>query len=142
MAGRRCRPRCGRRGRILCWARLTRALDWFIELLIPKGLIMKMLFGAAIGCVMFTRIAGGQAAPAGLQPVLDDLLPAANAHDTDRFLASYLHDSTAVFVYNGVVITGFSAIRELQVKAWAKSDVVYTQHGAMRITTVTPDVVV
>jgi ketosteroid isomerase-like protein len=100
-----------------------------------------MLFGAAIGCGLLTGVAGGQV-PRGLQPVLDDLLPAANAHDTDRFLASYLHDSTVVFVYNGAVTTGFAGIRDLQLKAWAKSDVVYAQHGAMHTMVLTPDVVV
>jgi uncharacterized protein (TIGR02246 family) len=102
---------------------------------------VKMLFGAAIGCVLLTGVAGGQV-PRGLQPVLDDLLPAANAHDTDRFLASYLHDSTMVLVYNTAVTTGFAAIRDQQLKAWAKSDVVYSQHSAMHTTVLTPDVVV
>jgi uncharacterized protein (TIGR02246 family) len=106
-----------------------------------QGIIMKMLVSAAIGCVLLTGIAGAQVPP-GLQPVLDDLLPAANAHDTDRFLASYVHDSTMVLVYNTVVTTGFAAIRDQQLKAWAKSDVVYGQHGAMHIAALTPDVVV
>jgi|SRR5271156_3268899 len=102
---------------------------------------MKTMYGAVIACVLFAGVAGAQA-PSALQPVLDDLLPAANAHDTDRFLASYLHDSTVVFVYNGVAITGFAGIRDLQLKAWAKTDVVYSQHGPMAFQTLTPDVVV
>ncbi|HXN65401.1 MAG TPA: hypothetical protein VN862_08720 [Candidatus Acidoferrales bacterium] len=37
---------------------------------------------------------------------------AANAHDTDRFLATYLHASTLVFVIDGRVIRGFDSLRE------------------------------
>ncbi|HWZ61174.1 MAG TPA: nuclear transport factor 2 family protein [Gemmatimonadaceae bacterium] len=102
---------------------------------------MKTILGAVVGCVLLAGTAVAQA-PRGLQPVLDDLLPAANAHDTDRFLASYLHDSTVVFAFNGIATTGFGNIRDLQLKAWAKTDVVYSQQGPMRIVTLTPEVAV
>jgi ketosteroid isomerase-like protein len=102
---------------------------------------MKSIVCAVVWCVSLAGIAGAQS-PHGLQPVLDDLLPAANAHDTDRFLASYLHDSTIVFVFNGVAATGFATIRTLQLAAWAKTDVVYSQRGPMTVVALSPDVAV
>ena len=102
---------------------------------------MNATLSALIVCALLGGTAGAQA-PAGLQRILDDLLPAANAHDTDRFLASYSRDSTVTFVYNGQVTTGFGNLRDVQLKAWAKTDVVYSQHGPMRVVTLTPAVVV
>jgi hypothetical protein len=79
-----------------------------------------------------------------IQPLLDSMMVAANAHDTDRFLASYLHDSTLVFVFNGVVTVGFDNVRALQLKWWngGKSDVVYSQGGPTDFLELAPDVVV
>ncbi len=65
-------------------------------------------------------------------PLLHEQMVAANAHDTDRFLANYLHDRALVFVINGHVIRGFDSLREQQLKWWSggKSDAVYTEQGA------------
>jgi len=54
---------------------------------------------------------------------------AANAHDTDRFLKTFVHDSTLVEVFNGDVTVGYPAVRALQLKWWnnGRSDVVYRQ---------------
>lgn len=87
------------------------------------------------------QTASGQTAPA-LHAVLDSLLPAANAHDTDRFLASYLHDSSLVMIYNGRATVGYDHVRAEQVKAWANSDVVYRQRAPMHITWLNRDLVV
>lgn len=35
---------------------------------------------------------------------------AANAHDTDRFLATYLHDDSLIFVSNGQLIQDFNSL--------------------------------
>jgi hypothetical protein len=79
-----------------------------------------------------------------IQPLLDSMMVAANSHDTDRFLAPYLHDSTLVFVFNGVVTVGFDNVRALQLKWWngGKSDVVYSQGGPTDFLELAPDVVV
>ena len=60
-------------------------------------------------------------------PLLDEQLLAANAHDTDRFLAMYVHNSELVFIANGQIIRGWNALHEQQLKWWknGKSDVVY-----------------
>jgi uncharacterized protein (TIGR02246 family) len=79
-----------------------------------------------------------------IQPLLDSMMVSANSHDTDRFLAPYLHDSTLVFVFNGVVTVGFDNVRALQLKWWngGRSDVAYSQAGPSDFLVLAPDVVV
>lgn len=102
---------------------------------------MRLTLGAAaVAAVVFAGVIHAQQGT--VQPLLDDLLPAANAHDTDRFLKGYVHDSTLVFVYDGMVTTGFANVRDMQLKAWAKTDVVYSQRGPMTETVLGPDIVV
>jgi uncharacterized protein (TIGR02246 family) len=109
---------------------------------------MTKMFGAVLLASVFAAsVAAGQSAPAGpqsqLQPLMDEEIQAANAHDTDRFLAAYLHDSTLVFVYNGMVVNGFTKLRELQYKAWnsPKTDAVYSVRGPDSYTVLAPDMV-
>jgi ketosteroid isomerase-like protein len=61
-------------------------------------------------------------------PLIHEQMLAANAHDTDRFLATYLHAPTLVFVIDGRIIRGFDDLREQQMNWWknGKSDVVYS----------------
>ena len=75
-----------------------------------------------------------------LQPLRQEMLLAANAHDTDRFLASHVHDSTLVMVFNGTTVTGYDAVRALQLKWWnnGRSDVVYSLQGPVRFTVMSP----
>ncbi len=76
-----------------------------------------------------------------IQPLLDEQMAAANAHDTDRFLASYLRGPELVFVFNGAVIQGWDALREQQLKWWKNgtSDVVYRTRGAPVFPVLGPD---
>ena len=83
---------------------------------------------------LFTLVAAGgaraQSAPsaeAQIAPLLDSQVVAANAHDTDRFLQTFVHDSTLVQVFNGEVTLGYPAVRALQLRWWqnGRSDVVY-----------------
>jgi uncharacterized protein (TIGR02246 family) len=105
---------------------------------------MSLVVGAAM---LFGGTAAAQsAAPSPqrqIQPLLDEMQVAANAHDTDRFLAAYLHDSTLVLVFNGVVTTGFDQVRSLQLKWWnnGRSDVVYRKLGPTGFRVLTPDIV-
>jgi len=41
-----------------------------------------------------------------IRPLLSEQLLAANAHDTDRFLATYLHSPELIFVANGQIFRG------------------------------------
>jgi ketosteroid isomerase-like protein len=111
------------------------------------ALMTKMFGTALLASVLATSLARGQSASADprsqLQPLMDEEVLAANAHDTDRFLAAYLHDSTLVFVYNGTVVNGFTKLRELQYKAWnsPKTDAVYSVRGPDSYTVLAPDMV-
>jgi len=109
---------------------------------------MKMVVcAAALACVFVAGTSRAQSpqirAAQEVQPLVDSLMVAANAHDTDRFLASYLHDSTLVVVFNGVATHGFQAVRDQQLKAWnnGASDVVYSAHQPSEIAALTADVV-
>ena len=79
-----------------------------------------------------------------IRPLLDEMTVAANAHDTDRFLATYLHQPALVFVFNGEVIRGLDSVRTLQLKWWnnGKSDVVYSERDQAQITALTPDIAI
>jgi ketosteroid isomerase-like protein len=84
----------------------------------------------------FARASESAGVRGEIQPLLDELLSAANAHDTDRFLALYLHTSDLVTVYNGVTTLGWDEARAIQFKVWngGKSEVVYSQDGAEQFT--------
>lgn len=81
---------------------------------------------------------------AEIQPLLDEQMLAANAHDTDRFLATYLHDPKLVFAFNGTITLGWDEVRALQLKWWnaGKSDVAYRLNGEAKFTVLTPEVAV
>jgi uncharacterized protein (TIGR02246 family) len=77
-----------------------------------------------------------------IEPLLTEMMSAANAHDTDRFLATYLRGATLVFAFNGTVTTGWDNVRALQLKWWnnGKSDVVYSYVGQPAFTVIGPSV--
>lgn len=79
-----------------------------------------------------------------IQPLLDEMQLAANTHNTDRFLASYLRGPDLVFVFNGGIIHGWDALREQQLKWWKNgtSDMVYGPRGAPVFTPLGPGFVV
>jgi hypothetical protein len=64
-----------------------------------------------------------------IRPLIHQQRAAANAHDTDGFLTTYLHAATLVFVIDGRMIRGFDNLRSQQLKWWndGKSDVIYTE---------------
>ena len=83
------------------------------------------------------------AAREALAPKLQEMLAAANAHDTDRHLAAYLHSPDLVFVVNDQVIHGWDALRVQQLKWWqnGKSDAVYSVLGTPQYTMLAPGLV-
>jgi ketosteroid isomerase-like protein len=78
-----------------------------------------------------------------IQAVMAAMGRAAAAHDTDRFMAAYMHGPDLVFAINGEVIHGWDALHAQQLKWWrnGKSDVVYTPQGEPEFTALAPDVV-
>ena len=106
---------------------------------------MKLVLILLAGLIVASA-ARGQVASAPEQqilPLLRQMDIAANAHDTDRFMAAFLHTDRLVFVVNGRVIHGWEALREQQQKWWqnGKTDVVYTPKGASEFIVLTPDIV-
>ncbi|MGH7670607.1 MAG: hypothetical protein ACRENQ_14070 [Gemmatimonadaceae bacterium] len=88
------------------------------------------------GCLVAAQNAVARSAAArAIRPLLAEQTAAANAHDTDRFLATYLHDTSLVLVFNGAVVVGYDSVRALQLTWWnhGKSDVVYCQRVPARI---------
>lgn len=84
------------------------------------------------------------AARAAIEPQFQEMLAAANAHDTDRHLAAYLRSPELVFVVNDRVIHGWDALRAQQLEWWqyGKSDAVYAPIGTPEYTMPSPGVVV
>jgi ketosteroid isomerase-like protein len=74
----------------------------------------------------------------------DDIVRAADAHDTARHMALFAHDPNLVFAINGRVIHGWDALYAQQLKWWrnGKSDVVYTQSGPAELLPLDVDAVV
>jgi ketosteroid isomerase-like protein len=79
-----------------------------------------------------------------LTPLLDELQAAANAHDTDRFMAFYSKGEGLVAVFNGEEIRGWDNLYSQQLKWWnhGQSNVVYTERGIPEILVLGPDVAV
>ncbi len=101
---------------------------------------MKNIHPFLTACLFVTTLSHAQSmSPAAKQilPLLHEQRLAANAHDTDAFLHTYLHDDSLVFLIDGRVIRGFDALRQQQLKWWkdGKSDVVYTERARPEIVT-------
>lgn len=83
-------------------------------------------------------------ASAEVAPLLAQMGAAANAHDIERHVGFYAHDSSVIFIFNGQATIGWDAIRENQDRIWrsGKSDVVYTMQGKPSFLVPAPDLVV
>lgn len=107
-----------------------------------KMLAVVVMLGAAL-------IAGGACAqsvssPAeqAIRPAMAKMLKAANAHDTDAFMAAMVHGPKLVFAINGEVIRGWDALHAQQLKWWnhGKSDARYVENGAPAFMALGPDI--
>lgn len=80
---------------------------------------------------------------AQLTPLLDEMLAAANAHDTDRFMALYARSDGLVVQFDDQTMRGWQTVRDQQFEWWdgGKSDAVYRMRSAPEITVIAPDVV-
>ncbi|MDQ2888954.1 MAG: nuclear transport factor 2 family protein [Gemmatimonadota bacterium] len=76
-----------------------------------------------------------------MQRTLDEMLQAANTHDTDRYMAAFARNPTIVSVFDGEIIEGWSNIAAQQRKWWnnGKSDVAYALSGAPRVVVLSPN---
>ncbi|HEX7326101.1 MAG TPA: nuclear transport factor 2 family protein [Rhodanobacteraceae bacterium] len=76
-----------------------------------------------------------------IRPLMAKMLQAANAHDTDAFMASMQHVPGLVFAINGEVIHGWNALHTQQLKWWhdGRSTARYTE-GRPEFMALGPDV--
>lgn len=111
----------------------------------------RMLGVAVLACMLAPVIVCAQADAATsvavrrqIEPLLHEQMLAVNAHDTDRFMAAYLHDASLVFVFNGTLYNGWDNLEAQQLKWWnnGKSDVVYSQRGPSEFTVLSPTIAV
>lgn len=109
-----------------------------------KILLHVVLLGLALLAPVLAR--ADDAAPsvqAQLVPLLDELLSAANAHDTDRFMALYVRGDALVVQFDDQTLRGWQTVRDQQDEWWAggTSDAVYRYLAVPIITVIAPDVV-
>jgi ketosteroid isomerase-like protein len=98
---------------------------------------------SALASLLSAPIAAAQSPQSAIAPMMDELMAAANAHDTDRYLAPFLHDSSLVFIVNTLVINGYPTLHDLQWKAWnsPKTDATYSRRAPDRYEVLTPTLV-
>ena len=97
-------------------------------------------------CLVLMIGARAQAAPTtpeqAIRPVMAKMLAAANAHDTDAFMAAMVREPSLVFAINGEVIHGWDALHAQQLKWWRnrKSDDRYAANGTPEFMSLAPDI--
>ena len=99
---------------------------------------------AMIGLIAGSACAQSATSPAeqAIRPIMAKMFNAANAHDTDAFMAAMVHSPKLVFAINGEIIRGWDALHAQQLKWWnnGKSDAKYVQNGAPAFTALGSDV--
>lgn len=87
-----------------------------------------------VGLVAGSALAQSPSAPAerAIRPQMAKMLQAANAHDTDAFMADMVRSADLVFAIDGRVIHGWDALHAQQLKWWhgGRSDARYAEDGA------------
>ena len=104
----------------------------------------RILAALVLGSAAAARAQSAPPPEQQIAPLLDSQLVAANAHDTDRFLETFVHDSTLVQVFNGEVTVGYPAVRALQLRWWnnGHSDVAYSRAAPPSFLVLSPVAVV
>lgn len=110
---------------------------------------MKALLLAVLFCLSASSTGAALAGPAAssteqqLRLLMNEMLEAANAHDTDRFMAVYERSPALMLTFDDQTLTGWQAIRDQQLQWWNEgaSDAVYRLRGEPKITVISPDVV-
>ena len=96
------------------------------------------------GLLAGSACAQSAASPAeqAIRPQMAKMFKAANAHDTDAFMAAMVRSPNLVFAINGEVIHGWDALHAQQLKWWdnGKSVAKYVQNGAPAFMALGPDV--
>lgn len=108
----------------------------------PKTLLLAALSFAGVAAAHASDRA--TTAQQQVQSALDGMERAANAHDTDRYMAFFAHRPELVFAINGEVIHGWDALRAKQLEWWqhGKSDAVYTETAKAGLMPLADDLIV
>jgi ketosteroid isomerase-like protein len=108
---------------------------------------MKATIGSLfVLCLILAPLSGAQSSHSAEQqilPLLHEQSLAANAHDTERFLASFLHSDALIFAINGEIIHGWNSLHDQQLRWWSsgKSDVVYREQAPPEFVSLGPKTV-
>ena len=91
-----------------------------------------VLVGGILGCASVLAADTPSSARQQIQAELNAMLSAANAHDTDAFMAPSAHKSSLLFIFNGKVIRGWDALHAQQLQWWqnGKATGTFEAHGA------------
>ena len=108
---------------------------------IPKPSRGPIFLALAVSLALGGPVAAQSSAVGQIDSLLAEQLPAANAHDAERFLAGFAHDSSLIFVLNGGVLRGYDAVLARQREAWAGGGgaVVYAREAPPEVSLVGPD---
>jgi len=103
---------------------------------------LALICGAALILIGNASAQKSQSPNSQIEPLLQAMDRAANAHDTDQFMMAFLQTDALVFVINGRVIHGWKELREQQRRWWldGHTDVVYTPKST-EFTTLSPEIV-
>lgn len=106
-----------------------------------KFLVFPVL--ALLVAVCSSAFAASPSPQQQVQPLVAATERAANAHDTDAYMAFFQKSQDLVFAIDGRTIRGWDALHAQQLIWWknGKSDVVYTATAAPQFDTLAPDTV-
>lgn len=109
------------------------------------GMTLRIAMLAALALIPLRASAEEQAMPSTeqLQPLLEEMLLAANAHDTDRFMAVYANSPALVVTFDDMTMHGWKTVRDQQLEWWngGTSDAVYRLRAAPTVTPISEDVI-
>jgi ketosteroid isomerase-like protein len=109
-------------------------------------MISKILRCGAIVAFAASAVAGPSAFAADtgpIEPLLDEMLRAANAHDAKRFMAVYDRSPSLTVTFDDMTIQGWDPLLRQQIQWWdnGKATAVYSNVSAPRITVISDTVV-
>lgn len=109
---------------------------------------MKKMF--VVAAMIYVGLSAGSAwarsssseAEQAIRPQMAKMFLAANAHDTDAFMATMVRRPDLIFAINGEIIRGWNALHTQQLKWWnnGKSDAKYAQDGTPGFMALGPNV--
>ena len=106
-----------------------------------NALLRVVMFVVCSSCLATALAEPPASVQEQLRPRLEEMLQAANAHDTERFMSVYVHRPSLAVPFDETTLHGWQAIRDQPLRGWdnGKSDAVYRLAAAPEITEISPD---